>query len=321
MDSRADKLLREAPALAAFLDSLNDFDLALPGLRQRILAGFVAADRRLLCDSIVELERLGVFPQFDPRDQAKIEALWESEFFAIFLKSIGFYPERDSRPLQELLDPVGDIHELRERASRLDRMFPATDFWRFALKRSYPEIYLNPHLPAGTDRLAGCDLACGWGRGLLSLRQYENRHIHCCDRSAANLALLKALGESSGLSGHFTAHRCEVNRLPFDDDFLDFTVACDIFELLTDKLLDEVLQELLRCHKPGAVVYCKATLFARVPSLGQVQFFTPDRVVDSFSRPRHRHKRLELKLWDAMVPEHFTFQVATIGAVNSPSKR
>ncbi len=193
------------------------------------------------------------------------------------------------------------------RAQDLAPQFPSLDYWKYLLKRTYCERFLDPYL--GEGPLVGCDLACGWGRGSFALRNYEDRIVHCCDHSAYNLGLLEKLAANAGLSEVLRPTRCEIFALPFEADTFDFTLAFDIFELLPEHVFGRVLSELLRCNRVGAPIYCKVTLHAFRPSLGQVQDFSHRGVIDRFGKVRHHGKRLKVARSSPRVLEHFTFRV------------
>lgn len=299
--------IAEVTSVASFLGSLEDFFQAYPGLRERIERGLEAADGERLRSSIAELEEQGVLPQLDPNSELDSARLWNSFFYRVFLESIGFYPPPDANPRTEVLPATHGWSDLVARAQDLAPQFPSLDYWKYLLKRTYCERFLEPEL--GPGPLTGCDLACGWGRASFALRHYEDRTLHCCDHSEHNLELLKRLAANAGLSKVVNPHRCEIFELPFEDDQLDFTIALDIFELLPDEVFERVLLELLRCHRVGAPLYCKVTLHAFRPSLGQVQDFTHRGVIQRFTQARHQGKKLKLVRSSARVPEHFTFRV------------
>ncbi len=296
------------PALGRFLSELEPVFLAWPAFRTRVHDGFLAADREALRESLVRLEAAGVRIPVDCSSPSQSLALWQSDFFRVFLDAVGFFPPGDANPSAALLPPVSGMDEAIEREQRLQSLYGEEDYWKINLRRTYPELYLEPALADLSGRIVGCDLGCGWGRGTLSLRRRNGWAVHCCDRSAPNLRTLQQFVERGG-GREVTAHCCDLTRLPLADDSLDFSVAADFFELLPDVSLERVLLELLRCHKPGATLYLKVTLHARAPVLGQVQYFTRDHVAALFSRFTWRGKRLRVRLSDPRLPEHFAFDV------------
>lgn len=308
MEEQIRPLVQELPLLGHFLRSLSHLMLELPGLREMLYQGYLEADRAKLAASLSELESKGVLPELDPARSDHVEAMWKSYLFKIFLDACGFYPPEDADVRQELMEPVESAGQLRKRSAHLNSLFPPLEYWKFLVKRTYPEVFLHPFL--GSVKARGCDLACGWGRATLTLRDLDNLEVHCCDHFPANLERAERLVNNSGIQDRVQFHHCEIDALPFADDELDFTIAFDIFELLTDDLLERVLQELLRCNRVGAVLYCKITMFAYVPNLGQVQSFSPESCLERFTATRLGEKRLVLKHSNLFVPEHYTFQVA-----------
>ncbi len=302
-------LSAEFPTLGAFLDGLEPVFLAWPAFRDRVFDGFRAAGPDVLGKALAQLEALGVRIPVDSRNQRQISALWESDFFRLFLDAVGFFPPENADPGCERLPPVSGVEQAANRELRLQSLYATSDYWKVNLQRTYPEVFLEPALPESMAPLAGCDLACGWGRATLSLRNRGSRVLHCCDHSVGNLRALRRFIERSGECGLVTTHCSDIACLPLADDSLDFSIALDLFELLPDESLETVLLELLRCHKPGAALYCKVTLHARAPVLGQVQYFTRDHVIDLFTRFAWRGKRLRVKLSYPLLPEHFTFKV------------
>ncbi len=302
-------LSAERPALGVWLDSLSDFFQSLPGLRQRMVEGFAQADVGRLKSSLEELVEKGALPKVDPRDQSQISALWRSYFFTVFLSSIGFYPPDGANPLDEVLPPCAAGPALASRVQEVEKLFPGIDFWQWCLKKTFCERFLDPFLPEGP--LQGLDLACGWGRATFGLRFYENRLIHCCDHHRPNLDLLEQLAERAGIRACLKIHHCGLEQLPFEDDSLDFAIAFDIFELLTDETLDRCLTELLRCHRVGAPLYCKVTMRAFRPCLGQVQNFTPPRAALRFRETKAHGKTFKMRHVSSFLPEHLTFQVVS----------
>jgi ubiquinone/menaquinone biosynthesis C-methylase UbiE len=176
-----------------------------------------------------------------------------------------------------------------------------------------PEFYLEPFLPPrGESRQVGCDLACGWGRASLTLRDYRQRHIYCCDLSQGNLDRLAELAERAGLRDKVSPRKCDVTSLPFGEEEFDFFQAFDIFEHLTDTALDQMLTEILRCARKGAILYAEIPLHAYCPPLTHIQDFSFEEVVDFLQGHSACGRRFRLLNHDSRIPDHFTYSVDAV---------
>ncbi len=183
-------------------------------------------------------------------------------------------------------------------------------YLQLTLFLNFPEMYLESFLPARrTFPQAGRDLACGWGRASLTLRDYRNRHVTCCDLTQANLDRLEALAVPAGLLDKITLRRCDVTALPFDDGSFDFFLAFDIFEHLTEEALERCVDEVLRCTKVGCVLYGEIPLHAYCPAVTHIQNFSFDEIVDCVQNRSSHGRRFVLKHYIPKIASHFSFAI------------
>ena len=308
-----ENLSKRYPALESFLQPLEPFFHFHPRFEQR-LYGKLSEAGPSLESSLRELEQLGVLPGLDPENFDHLITLWSSRLFEVYLDSIGFAPPK-TRISSHMPEPVQDLEQLRARCESVDSHYGELDHWESVLQKTCPEFYLFPFL--SESQTEGADLACGWGRGTLSLLNRSDRlSLHCCDHSTESLTLLQELASAEKWEGQVQTHSCVITQLPLDNRSMDFVVGFDIFELLPTITLERLLDEVLRICRPSAVLYFKITLNAYRPTLGQVQNFTPRKVQSLFEGREVDGKSMVLRFHDRRVPEHFTFQVT--GGVTPP---
>ena len=301
-------------SLEAFLKPMEPYFSFFPSFKGRLFKALASAP---LEQSLRELEDEGVLPDLDPADFGKILTLWDSQLFRVYLGSIGFAPPPQTLLSQKLYPPVQSIDEFRRRCDQVDALYGVKDHWETVLVKTCPELYLLPFLGEATT---GCDLACGWGRGALTvLTRSENTTVTCCDASRESMERLRSLATLDGVVDRVTTLHCHLPELPLADSSQDFAIGFDIFELLPDDVLHRLLDDILRVCKPQATLYFKITLHAYQPTLGQVQNFTPRRVRTLFEGRSVAGKSLRLKLHHQQAPEHFTFRVVKTPRDESPS--
>jgi ubiquinone/menaquinone biosynthesis C-methylase UbiE len=203
--------------------------------------------------------------------------------------------------------------QIIELAARNYSTLEDVSYWRYVLNLNFPEFFLEPYMPSRPGQiLHGCDLACGWGRIALALQDYSSRHIHCCDLTVKNLVLLKKLAANAGISEHISLNRCDITRLSYPDQFFDFFLAFDIFEHLNDEALTSCAHEILRCSRPGAVLYTETPMQAYCLQVTHVQNFTPEDFISFFENCQAYGKRFELAYFTRHIPNHFSFIVREV---------
>jgi SAM-dependent methyltransferase len=305
--SIVDRLDATHPGLKDYVAEVAAY-LRLP--RDHLLQGFARGLDKLgepaARQACRDWENLGILPGVVVRDDAQVAGVWRSPLFRALLDDgLRFYPPPGTDVRAHVPPPRRTVEEL------LARPFPSLvelSYWQQALARNLPELYLDPFLPRGRD-LAGCDLACGWGRATLSLRGYEGHHIHCCDLSNDSLDRLQALAERAGVGGHITTHACDVTRLPFAALTFDYFLAFDIFEHLSDDALHRLVAEILRVARPGAVLYAEIPLHAHCPAVTHIQDFSLPRVLELFHSCRAGGRGYRLARHDPRLRDHFTFLI------------
>lgn len=296
------------PALVRYVRSIAVFfEVPYEPFRRDVAVGFYALGEQAALEACRAWQSIGIFPDIRIETDEQIAAVWDSPIFQIVLEyGLKFCPPEDVDVTALIPPPCRDVDEFTSRA-----VPPLTEsYWRFALHQNLPELYLDPFLPANSDEeLLGCDLASGWGRIALGLRDYTGRRLFCCDLSQKNVNSLTALVKRAGLSDRITPRQCDITRLPFEPATFDFFLAFDIFEHLSDAYLKKSLEEILRCAKPGAVIYTEIPLFNYFPAVTHIQDFSYEGVVELFETATTHDRTFRLKLWQRPVPFHFTFEI------------
>ncbi len=257
-----------------------------------------------------EWEDLGILPRFAIRSDDHVAALWNSALFQVFLRDvIHFYPPEALNVADHLPPPCATVREIW---SRNHPRLLEDPYWKVVLFVVLPELYLEPFLPPAPDgEIIGCDLGCGWGRASLSLRNYAGRRIYCCDLVPHNLRLVRKLAARAGVDKEIVPLRTDITDLPFAADSVDFFLAFDIFEHLTDRSLEKTLKGILRCARPGAVLYTEIPLHSYCPAITHIQDFSRERVLDLFEGFPGNGRRFVLRRFDPFLPSHFSFSVET----------
>lgn len=295
------------PALEAFLAPMEQYFCFFPAFKTRLYRSLAQAS---LEDSLVALQSDGILPGLDPNDFPKITQLWNSKLFQTYLGAIGFAPPEKAVLSEVLGPPIQNTAQFQQHSEQIEARYGLLDHWEGVLHKTCPELFLFPFLSA--EQKTGCDLACGWGRGALTvLLRSPELFLHCCDSSQSSLKQLEDLAAKENLTERVRCHQCFLPDIPLADDSLDFAVAFDIFELLPDSVLMPFLDEILRVCRLSAVLYFKITLHAYQPVLGQVQNFSPGKVQSLFEGRRVNGKSMRLEHHDRRAREHFTFRVVT----------
>jgi SAM-dependent methyltransferase len=258
------------------------------------------------------LEAAGILPDIVVETDAQAIAAWENPVLQLCLRyGVGFHPPLDTVIPEVLPPPCEDLFRIVvERPASIDRRAP---YWVQQLALTLPEHFLLPYLGEVRGRygsaLVGADLACGWGRVCLSLRDYEGLTVHACDQSRVALRVLARLARRAGLAEHVRPCRTDITALPFADGSLHFVTAFDILEHLTDPTLDRVLGEILRCAAPGAVFYGEIPLHSKCPVITHLQDFEFTSLVRRLEGLRVHGRRFELVHTHPVMLNHFTFAV------------
>jgi 2-polyprenyl-3-methyl-5-hydroxy-6-metoxy-1,4-benzoquinol methylase len=256
----------------------------------------------------------GLLPEPDGRKPDWVGLLWQSPLFQGLLGSISFYPEAQDSIAEFLPPPAQSIEELAARRDTYQAHLSSgrmgrgeVKYWQEVLQVQAPELYLDPFLPAGA--LQGCDVACGWGRICLGLRDYTNRHVLAYDLAQAGLDRLQSYARAMGLSDRVQPVRSDVFALPLSTGSIDFFLAFDIFEHLETPDVARLLGHLLDKARPGAVLYAEIPLESRSLALTHLQNWNAAEVQELFCSVERDGKRWRLALHDRRVPDHFSFVV------------
>ncbi len=296
------------PGLKQYLHEIALF-IGLPDavMRERFAQAVQEAGKTEVVAACREWEAEGILPYFTEIHD-KVGVIWDSLLFHLILDSIGFYPPPTTDIAAEMPAACQPSSELLKRSlpSRIQ-----DPYWKYVLYMILPEFYLEPYLKSQHQAtVRGCDLACGWGRASLTLRQYQNRHIDCLDLSKKNLELLYSLAERARLTDHITTHLCDITHLPFNNEQFDFFLSFDLFEHLTDEALTRCTQEILRCGRLGAVLYTETPMHSYCPAVTHIQDFSSEGFVDFFQNCTVDGKTFRLVCHHPFLPNHFTFLIS-----------
>jgi SAM-dependent methyltransferase len=291
-------------------DVASCFRVPLGVFRERFAEALEALGAHEASAACKEWEELGFLPRLYLTRDEQVATLWNSTLFQIFLKDVmHFYPPETLNVADHLPPPCESVREVW---SRSHPRLLEDPYWKIVLFVVLPELYLEPFLPTPRNgRLLGCDLGCGWGRAVLSLRNYQHRRIYCCDMAPQNLRLLRRLASRAGVGEHILPLHSNITDLPFADDSIDFFLSFDIFEHLTNQSIEKVLQEILRCARPGAVLYAEIPLHSLCPTVTHIQDFSKERVVELFEGFPGGNRCFVLRRFDPFLPSHFSFSIET----------
>lgn len=289
-----------------------------PVVGQRCAANMENVSAQQLEAELAEWRRQGLLPEPDPLRDDWVGFLWQSWLFQQLIGVFGFYPEADADFRDAVPPPVKSQLEFARRrvsyASEYDSGRIARGeglYWRSVLHYQAPELYLLPFLPSDSS-LRGVDVACGWGRIALALRNYDRLRVHACDLSQSSLDILTRWSQQVKLQTRVLPTRVSVFELPYAENSIDFLTAFDIFEHLTISSLTALLSELLRVARVGAPLYAEIPLLCFSPELSHLQHWTPQAINDTFREVVAHGKRWEVAHHDRRTPEHFTFMASPV---------
>jgi SAM-dependent methyltransferase len=297
------------PAVTGFLqDAASYFRIPLALARRRLDEGLTKLGQAKAIRICCEWALVRQHSSSGPVTEKQAIALWNSPFFQLFLDAVlQFYPPVTSDVRVGLPAPCREVNEVWQREVFDLASHP---YWKAALSLCLPELYLDPFLAdKNSGNAIGCDLACGWGRASFALRSFANRHIYCCDTSLPSLQLLGSLARNSGIGDYIIPVRGGVTALPFADCTFDFFLAFDIFEHLAENSITSCLREILRCAKPGAILYTEIPLHSHFPAITHFRDFSHEKIADHFQGVSCMGRGFELTMIDRSLPSHFAFKV------------
>lgn len=277
------------------------FDIPLDLMRETYLEYLEPFTPEQFAQAVRDWEDQGILPDLDVRRDEQVGHVWSNFLFPIY--ALGFTPPEGTDLRLHMLPPVRSPEQLPERM-QFPRP-PDRPYWLTAMRRTFPELYLLPELTGPSPR--GLDLACGWGRACLSLRD-EDLEVHGVDLTESGLERLRALARTMGRQKIHTAV-ANVTELPYPDDHFDFMLAFDIFEHLTDPTLDRALAEVLRVARVGAVLYTEVPPDSYCPPVTHLQNFSLWQIFERFKSFRAHGKTFGLARYAEEVPDQFTFRV------------
>lgn len=302
------RLEGEFAGLAGYHQALASyFGVDPSAYRQRIEQGLELHPYDALVQSCKRWQEVGILPELAVTTDAQVGEVWTNLVFQVFLDAgLDFSPPAEADLGAELPEPVTEFSELRQRRNaRLLELKAGAPYWRAVIGFHAHELYLEPFLLGGS--LLGCDLACGWGRASLTMTNWSDRRVLGIDLSEAGLARYRELAERRGVAGQVETRVGSLEALPLADASVDFFFAFDIFEHMTDPLLDRVLREILRCAKDCAVLYAEIPLLAFCPPLTHLQNFTIESVVERFHATEAHGRTFRVLQYHPEVSDQFTF--------------
>lgn len=260
----------------------------------------------------------GILPSVRVAGDEEVALLWSSPLYYFLLdRGLGFSPHNgdDIRPhlpprrRDKFAYWVDLVH--RFAPSNTERMARGeVGYWQLILGLQACELYVEALLPQGRGK--GCDLACGWGRATLPLL-FNCPQLECwgLDLADHSLDLLSQFARSLGVQDRLRVQAGELTHLPFEDASLDFFLAFDVFEHMTQPLAARILQEVLRCSKAGTVLHLEIPLNHRSDALTHICPYSASEVEEFFSSQIHPNGlRFRLRMHETPVPMQFSF-VAT----------
>ncbi len=303
------RLHRVHPGLSGYTRALSSFfGLPLDVTQRRYWTGIERVGVAQAVSACAEWEKAGILPGILCETGSQVRTMWSSPLFDITLTEVvNYYPPASVDLRQYVPPPCASPVEWVFRASPV---YGDAPYWQRVLCATLPELYLEPFLAApGSRELVGCDLACGWGRACLSLRNPEGRRIYACDFGQRSLDLLSQLARNSGRAENIVPTRCDIARLPFPPDRFDFFLAFDIFEHLPTGSLESSLCEILRCARAGAVLYAEIPLHSYCPAVTHIRDLSIESVNAIFAEAAWQGKRYSPLHYSPLVPGHFAFRV------------
>ena len=302
------QLEAESPGFAALLESLSRY-FSLPRLRldpklEKALSEKTFAHWQECC---VALKEARVFDKLEVTSDAQVGAMWTNELFNCILnRGFDFTPPADICLRDYLSPPLKEEAAIQERVSEMVQAHPES-YWQRVFGLVFPEFFLEPYLRPAERILQGVDLACGWGRATFNLGHWERKKVYAVDLSESGLQWLRSQSEHFGLADKIVVQRQDISELSFADDSMDFILAFDIFEHLTDPTLDRALQEILRVARSGAVLYCEVPLNDYFPPITHLQNFSFFGFLDRMQKTSFGKKTFQLSHVNQFFPGQFSF--------------
>jgi len=307
---KLEEIESDHPGLSDYVAAVQAFlqDPPLDVFRERFAVAISRVGEDTIRKACRQWEKEGILPDVTALTQEQVGALWENVIFTLLLGDcVEFYPPEHVNLADEKPVPCKQLRDLQVREAP---DLSSAPYWKKVLYLNFPEFYLEPLLRAPNGRnIVGCDLACGWGRASLTLPDYTNRNIVCCDLAERNLDLLEKLARRAKLAEHVTTKRCDITSLPFPDESFDFFLAFDIFEHLNDHALEQTAHEILRCAKAGAVLYTETPLQAYCLAVTHVQDFTYHSLTSFFRNCSAHGKQFRLGMYIEFIPDQFGFVI------------
>ncbi len=315
-----EQLEAEVPGVEALIRALAGyFKVPLPSARSRIEGALARCARSDWVEQAQALTQIGFLPNLDVATDRQVGELWTNPLYQLVLEEgMKFSP-----PASTLLTehrrprPVTTPAELQTAATEaMADQEAGVPYWKMVFGLVFPELYLEPFLPQRSEDLVGCDLACGWGRACLNLRNWDRYRLTAVDLSDSGLNELERQAEAFGIADRVQPLKSDVLNLSVPDDAFDFLLAFDIFEHLTDPTLEALLKELLRVIKPGGILYAETPLEQVFTPITHLQGFTLAsylRAVQAVElnglsfRPRFFHEHIPIQMtfhacWSDLVP-------------------
>ena len=302
------RLESEFAGLAAYHQALATyFGVDPAAYRRRIEGGLEQHPYEALAEGCRRWQKVGILPELAVETDAQVGEVWTNLVFQVFLDAgLDFSPPPEVDLSAELPEAVSEFSDLRQRRNaRLLELKAGAPYWRSVIGFHAHELYLEPFLLGG--ELLGCDLACGWGRASLTMSNWKDRQVLGVDLSEAGLARYHELAVRRGVGQRVDTRVGSLAALPLADASVDFFFAFDIFEHMTDALLDRVLREILRCAKDCAVLYAEIPLLAFCPPLTHLQNFTIESVVERFHGTVAHGRTFRVLQYHPEVSDQFTF--------------
>lgn len=304
------QLESESPGFAALLGALSgyfplDRELLDPKLEEALLEKPYAHWQKC-CE---DLSAAGIFPDLDVKTDAQVAAMWTNDLFNTILnRGISFTPPEEVCLRDHLSSPLKEEDEVRERVITMIQTHREC-YWQRVFGLVFPELFLEPYLRPVNRVLEGVDLACGWGRATFNLRHWEKKKVYAVDLSESGLRWLCAQRDQFGLSDKIVAHKGDICDLSFAENSMDFILAFDIFEHLTNPTLERALKEILRIARYGAVLYCEVPLQDYFPPITHVQNFSFFGFVDRMQKTELGKKTFQLSHLNQYFPCQFSFSI------------
>ena len=274
-------------------------------------------------EALAVFSRAGILENGELLSDSQVQAIWSSPLMALCRAAIGGAPGATDSLVASIPPPVSDItqHAARQMAFRGSGFASSKDgvetlYWRESLQLAAPELYLWPFLRKGAE-LHGLDLGCGWGRGVLGMRDYSNLRMTGVDIGEDELELLRTQAGLAGLGERVQARAADITQLPFANDSFDFALSYLVLDLLSESALPAALAETLRCVKADSPFYVDMPTDYFCPSM-QLQQRTPHEFIALLHGQRAHGKVLQLAFHDRRVARQYTFAILSSDALDFP---